>query len=407
MFLRFFYTLREAGLKVSVGDWLTLMQALIGGHGGARLMGLYRLGRALLVKREADFDVYDRVFAHVFEGVEDTFSVDDELLSWLQNPILPRQMSAEDLANLQSLDLDTLREEFEKRLKEQDERHDGGSHWIGTGGTSPFGHGGHHPSGVRVGGQSKNRSAVQVASERRFQNLRGDATIDVRQFGMALKKLRRLGKDGPADTLDIDASIDATCKQGGEIELVFAPDRKNRVKLLLLMDVGGSMDAHAHTCERLFSAAHKANHFKSFTSYFFHNCVYDHLFEDISVWRGPPTKSVVEKLDVDTKVIIVGDAWMSPYELTHPGGAIRYGDFNDRPGLYWLGELRRRFPASVWLNPEPRKIWPAASIHLVRQVFPMFELTLDGLDAAIRMLRGQRPNRPDIAPGTPVPRGAF
>lgn len=395
MFTDFFYHLRSCGLNVGIQEWLGLLQALVRGHARCSLTVFYHLARALVVKQESDFDAYDRAFASFFEGVEAQFTLDDELLQWLQNPVLPRASSEAERQALQQWDLETLRDELEKRMREQTERHDGGSHWIGTGGTSPFGHSGTHPAGIRVGGPGGGRSAVQVAQQRRFQNLRADRVLDTRQIGSALRRLRQLTRDPRRSTLDLDASIDATARQGGEIELVYSAPRTNQVKLLLLMDVGGSMDPHAELCERLFSATHAASHFKHFAHYFFHNCIYETLYSDMRQWEGVPTESVLQQLDATWSVILVGDAWMSPYELTLPNGAIWYAHKNAQPGLWWLQTLRERCPNSVWLNPEPERIWSAPSIDMVRRVFPMFPLTLEGLGEAVDMLRGSTANRPE------------
>jgi hypothetical protein len=396
MFVDFFYHLRGYGLKVTITEWLTLMRALAGGHSRADLSVFYHLARALLVKRESDYDTYDRAFSSFFLGLEDHFRVDEELREWLSNPILP-ELSDEDRAKLQELSLEELREKFLERLAEQKGRHDGGNKWIGTGGTSPFGHGGEHPTGIRVGGGGGGRSAVQIAGSRQFRNLRSDRVLDTRSIGVALRRLKRLDKDDGPEELDLDKTIDQSARNGGEIELVFGPPRRNRIKLLLLMDVGGSMDPHTLLCERLFSAAHAANHFKKFEHRFFHNCVYERLYTDIARWRGEPTSQVLKNLDHTWSVVFVGDAWMSPYELTHSGGAIDYGYKNNDTGLTWLRRIRERCPSSVWLNPEPRKIWNAPTIHLIRQVFPMYPLTIDGLTEAIDVLRGIRPNRPMAA----------
>ncbi len=393
MFVDFFYHLRGYGLKVTITEWLALMRALAIGYSRADLHVFYNLARCLMVKREADFDNYDRAFASFFMGVENHFDISDELLEWLSNPKLPRELTDEERAKLQALDLDELRERFKEVLDEQKERHDGGNRWIGTGGMSPFGHGGEHPTGVRIGGAGGGRSAVQVATDRRFRNLRSDRILDTRQIGLALRRLRKLGKDEGPEELDIDETIDSSARNAGEIDLVFRPPKRNRIKLLLLIDVGGSMDPHTLLCERLFSAAHKANHFKKFEFKFFHNCVYENLYTDISRWKGEPTSRVLKRLDHTWSVCLVGDAWMSPYELTHTGGAIDYYHSNQVTGLDWLRKFRDRCPNSIWLNPEPLRIWNAPTIHLIRQVFPMFELTIDGLTEGIDVLRGIRPNR--------------
>jgi uncharacterized protein len=233
---------------------------------------------------------------------------------------------------------------------------------------------------------------VQVASDRRFRNLRGDRVLDTHQIGVALRRLRRLAKEGGLDELDLDATIDKSARDGGEIDLVFGPPRKNRVKLLLLIDVGGSMDPHAELCEKLFSAAHAANHFQAFESRFFHNCIYENLYTDIYHRRGEPTRDVLKRIDRSWSVILVGDAWMSPFELTHAGGAIDFFHHNRETGLDWLERLRERCPRSIWLNPEPQRIWTAPSVRLIRSVFPMYELTLDGLAEAVDVLCGRRAN---------------
>lgn len=392
MFLDFFYHLRDAGLRISVTEWLTFIEALVRGHARSNLEVFYRIARATLVKRETEWDRFDQAFASFFEGVEMQFALDDALLDWLSNPILPRELTEAERAALPSLDLDTLRDEFLKRLQEQTERHDGGSKWVGTGGTSPFGHGGTNPAGIRVGGTGGGRSAVQIAGARAYRNLRSDRTLDTRQMGAALQRLRRLDRDDGVPELDLERTIDKTAREGGEIELVFGPPRRNRVKLLLLLDVGGSMDPHAELCERLFSAAHKATHFKAFQSYYFHNCVYDQLYRDMAQMTGPRTDEVLAGLDPTWFVLLVGDAYMHPFELTRQGGAIDFARDNRRTGLDWLQEFRRRCPSSIWLNPEPERLWDAPSIRLVRSVFPMFGLTLDGLTEGIDTLRGRRQN---------------
>lgn len=393
MFVDFFYHLRGYGLKVTITEWLSLVRALAEGHGRADLNVFYHLARCLLVKRETDYDTYDRAFATFFMDIEGQFDITEELLSWLAEPVLP-EISDEDRAKLEALDLEQLRDRFRELLAEQDERHDGGNRFIGTGGTSPFGHGGEHPTGIRVGGGGGGRSAVQVAGSRRFRNLRSDRILDTRQIGLALRRLKRLDKQEGPEELDIDLTIDKSARNGGEIELAFVPPRRNRIKLLLLVDVGGSMDPHTLLCERLFSAAHAASHFKKFEYRFFHNCVYERLYTDIARWRGDATGEMLKNLDHTWSVVLVGDAWMSPYELTYSGGAIDFYHKNSDTGLTWLRRIRDRVPNSLWMNPEPRKIWNAPTIHLIRQVFPMYELTIDGLTEAVDVLRGTRPNRP-------------
>jgi uncharacterized protein with von Willebrand factor type A (vWA) domain len=390
MFLDFFYLLRARGLPVGTTEWLGLMEALGMGLEGQSLSGFYHLCRALCVKTEAHLDLYDQCFAEHFRGVEVAQSVKDELAKWLENPILPRALTEEELAQLKALDLDELRRLFEERMREQTERHDGGSRWIGTGGTSPFGQGGQHPTGVRVGEEGGGRSAMQVASQRRFRNLRNDLTLDVRQIGVALRRLRLLTREGQRDELDLDGSIDATARNAGEIDLLFRPERRNRVKLLLLMDVGGSMTPYTRLSEQLFSAAHGVAHFQAFRSFFFHNCVYESLYTDIERRQTRPTLEVLEELDASWFCVLVGDAAMHPYELTMAGGAVDYYHRNEEPGVAWLHRLRRRFPRSAWLNPDPPHYWSGTSVQMIRQIFDMFPLTLDGLDEAVEHLRRAR-----------------
>ena len=389
MFLDFLFHLRTYDIKVSTTEWLVLMRALSTGLGAPNLEHFYTLSRALLIKKESLFDRYDRAFLSFFKDIEDHFDLSEELLDWLNNPILPN-LSPEELAKLQALDLDELREKFLERLKAQTERHDGGSHWIGTGGTSPFGHGGQHPSGIRVGGAGGGRSAVQVAEARRFRNLSQDQVIDTRQMGVALRRLRKLAKEKGPEELHLQKTIDKSARDGGEIDLVFAPPRKNNMKMLLLMDVGGSMDPYVRLSERLFSAAHAANHFKKFKAFTFHNCVYEKLYVDIANYVGVLTDDVLKEVDETWTCLFVGDAWMSPYELVYPGGAIDYGHHNRIPGIEWLKKIKERIPKSVWLNPEPERVWQSESIAMIRRIFPMYHFSVDGLIEAVDDLRGAK-----------------
>ena len=390
MFIDFFYLLREHRIAVSSTEWLTLMEALDQDLAGSSLSRFYHLCRAICVKSESLFDTYDQCFAHYFKGADVPTGLKDELLAWLENPIDPKKLSPEELAALKSLSIEELRKLFEERLKEQDERHDGGNRWIGTGGTSPFGHGGSHPSGVRVGGSGGGRSAMQIASLRRFRNLRSDVTLDIRQIGVALRQLRRLTRDGRPEELDLDGTIDATAKNYGDLEFIFRPERKNAVKLLLLMDVGGSMTPYTRLCEKLFSAAHKATHFKAFKYYYFHNCVYDELYSDMAQMKGEPSGKILDNLDRTWFCILVGDAAMHPAELSSSGGAIDYFQSNSQPGIWWLNRINERLPRSAWLNPEPEAYWNLPSNLMIQQVFKMFPLTVKGLEESVSHLRRVR-----------------
>ena len=365
-------------------EWLAFHQALRGGLIESE-QDLYGLGRALLVHREGHFDAYDLAFLEVFQDVE-VAALSDALKSWLETPIDLGGLSEEAFERVTGMSLDELRERFEELLREQKERHDGGSKWIGTGGTSPFGHSGRSRGGIRVGGPGGGRSAVQVAGERRFRNYRTDVTIDVRQFKVALRALRHLGKEGP-EKLDLDSSIDATSKAGGEIELRFEKERRNTVRLVLMMDAGGSMDPYARMVDRLFSAASEIGHWRSFDHYFFHNCVYSKLYSNIERLRSVPTEELFRKHPADAKFVFVGDACMAPWELSAAGGALSMWDRNQLSGYEWLQRFRRTWKDCVWLNPEPERYWRHETIAAIGRVIPMFPLTLDGLKDATRHLR--------------------
>jgi uncharacterized protein with von Willebrand factor type A (vWA) domain len=386
MFLDFFFTLRRHKIPVSLTEWMLLMQALQQGFAGASLERFYTLARALLVKDVSYYDAYDVAFQETFRGIETPDDILDDVLAWLQDPQTLEELTPEQLAMLSRLDLQALRQLFAERLRQQQERHDGGNRMIGTGGTSPFGTNGRHPAGLRIGGKGGQRSAIQVAEERQFQNYRHDRTLDTRQIQVALKKLRHLRRVGSEEELDLEATVDKTCNNGGDIELVFRPPRKNNAKVLLLMDAGGSMMPYTTLVERLFSAAHKATHFKDLQHYYFHNCVYEQLYTDMRLNKKADTAAILQSLDASYKVILVGDAYMAPEELLEPGGAIYYYHNNNTAGIEWLRRIAAHFHACIWLNPMPERHWDRSTIALIRKVFPMFELTLDGLDRGIKQL---------------------
>lgn len=386
MFLDFFYTLRRHKIPVALTEWRVLMQALSLGFAHSSLERFYTLARSLLVKDVSYYDAYDLAFNEAFQGITTPEEILAEILAWLQDPATLEHLRPEHLALLEQLDLEALRQLFAQRRREQQERHDRGNRMIGTGGTSPFGHNGQHPKGIRVGAEGGQRRAVQVADERLYENYRRDRTLDVRQMQVALKQLRNLKRLGAEEELDLDETIDQTCRNGGEIELVFCPPRQNNAKVLLLMDAGGSMMPYTHLVERLFSAAHQATHFKDVQYYYFHNCVYEQLYTDIRMNQRVSTTTLLHILDADYKVILVGDAYMAPEELLHPGGALYYYHHNDTPGLTWLRRIQEHFRACIWLNPMSEVQWNRTTVHLVRQVFPMFALTLDGLEHGIRHL---------------------
>ena len=395
MFINFFYLLKYYGVPVSITEWMTLMEALSRGMAFSSLYGFYCLARAVLVKSETQYDRYDLAFHHCFKGIETSEELTERALKWLENALPALRISPEERKLFQEWDLDELRRQLEERLKEQKGEHHGGGKWIGTGGTSPFGHSGYHPAGVRLGGQSVNKSAVKVAAERKFRGFRADETIGVRQFEVALRKLRQLSSkvEGPKDELDIDETIQSTADKGGILELVWSRARKNTVKLALIMDSGGSMDAHIRICSQLFSAVNKATHFKDLKFLYFHNCIYEHLFLDpsCSLRNSIKTEDFLRTVEPDYKIVIVGDASMAPSELTMVGGAIDWNVSNNEPGIVWLHRLASHFKHLAWLNPIPAEYWRwtlgAYTIAMIKEIIPMFELTLEGLDSAIKKLK--------------------
>ncbi len=395
MFINFFYLLRERGLQVSLNEWMALMEALDQGLAQSSLTSFYYLCRAVLIKSETDYDKFDLAFAEFFKGVEHVEEIPQQVWDWLENEYkIPARALEAAIQNLKAHDFDELQKMLEERLKQQKEEHHGGGFWIGTGGTSPFGHGGYNPAGIRIGGQGVHKSAVQVAGERNFQDFREDNILDIRSFQMAFRKLRQFSSknDGPRTELDIDQTIKETCDNAGNLKLVFDRPRKNTVKVLLLFDSGGSMWRYSELCSQLFQAAHKSNHFKDLKVYYFHNCMYQNMFTDPSCGRkfAVDTMRILNNIDGEYKVIVVGDAAMSPTELLDRGGACYRYDFNKEPGLEWIRRIKKHYDHMVWLNPIAERFWPVtrgnATIEMVKEEVPMFELSLGGLDAAIKKL---------------------
>jgi uncharacterized protein with von Willebrand factor type A (vWA) domain len=402
MFTQFFFLLRAYGVPVTLTEWLTLMQALASGLAFSSLDRFYLLARSILVKSEAYFDQYDQAFAASFEGIETPLEIADEVWRWLHDPAAFFGLTDEQRRQLQEwlgdVDLQELQRLFEERLREQTEAHHGGDYWVGSGGTSAFGHSGWHPGGIRVGGEGHGRTAVKVAAERRYRGYRTDETVGVRQFELALRRLRQLStkNDAAPEELDLDQTVEETADNAGRLSLVWRRSRRNQVKALLLMDVGGSMHPYVDLCSRLFTAVNQSTHFKDLRLYYFHNCVYDFLYLDerCSADRAVSTRKVLTDLPGDYKLILVGDAEMAPPELLQPYGIIWWGYGNEEPGIEWLRRLRRHFDHSVWLNTLPEREWDFAygrfTIGEIRKVFPMYELTVDGLTAAARRLMVRR-----------------
>ena len=387
MLINFFYTLRAAKLPVSIREYLTLIEALKVGVIGPSVDEFYYLARTTLVKDETQFDKFDRAFGAYFKGVEMVTDFTQELpLEWLKKT-LEQELSPEQKAAIEKLGWDELMETLKKRLEEQKGRHEGGNKWIGTGGTSPFGNSGYNPQGVRIGGKGGNKSAVKVWEQRAYADYDDTLELGTRNIKVALRRLRRFAREGAETELDLDDTIHSTAANAGLLDIKMVPERHNKVKVLLLMDVGGTMDEHIHRVEELFSAA-KAE-FKHLEFYYFHNCVYDFVWKNNKRRYAEkfPTWDIIRKYNKDYKLIFVGDATMSPYEILQPGGSVEYN--NEEPGAEWLQRLTHAFPRYAWVNPEPAGVWQyRQSIAIVQQIMNhrMFPLTLQGLEGAMRLL---------------------
>ena len=399
MFLDFFYGLRDEGVPVAVQEWQMFMTSLEKGLHDSNLLAFYNIAKATLIKSETYYDAFDRVFARVFHGVEGELSANDELNEWLSDPKNFDELTEEQRKMIEELDADELMRRYLETLEEQDERHDGGGRWVGTGGHSPFGNGGEHPTGIRVGGKSKNQSAMKVAEDRRFQEYRTDHTLDIRNVRLALKRLRHLTREGPSDELDLDETVDETCRNAGEIEFVYRADRRNNVRLLLLMDVGGTMEPYYEPVSRLLTALHEERGLREFKSYYFHNCVYERLGTnaDLYVKDAIPTGDILRRFDERWKVLIVGDAAMHPAELMNPRGNINPRFESETRGIDWLMRIREHFDRCVWLNPDPPSDWNhTRTTKVIGEIFPMYALSLDGIQDAVTSLVGARPSAPGI-----------
>lgn len=393
MFISFFYILKQIGVPVSPTAFLTLHKAMDEGLIRS-LDDFYIASRAILVKSERYFDLYDQAFAHHFEGVEllpdDGFEVDEItralLEEWLKDPKEIARALGVDEKELAKLSPDELLEYFKERLKDQTERHDGGNRWIGTGGTSPVGHSGYHPEGMRVGGVSRNKSAVKVAGERRYKDYSASGPLTMSQVGEALKRLRNMVPSGPKDQVNIDTTIKQTLKNAGEIEIVFDRSLKDRLKLMLFIDNGGwSMDPYVDMVQTLFDYA--GSQFKEIRTFFFHNTLYESVWEDASRYKKPVKIMDFAKRDPETRLVFVGDASMAPYELMARGGSIHIQDKSGRSSVENMQFLAETFRHSVWLNPVHPRMWEyTATIRIIGQIFPMFPLSLDGLDGAVQSL---------------------
>ncbi|MCG5259928.1 VWA domain-containing protein [Cupriavidus gilardii] len=389
MLIDFFFSLRHAKLPVSVKEYLTMLEALKAQVIAPSIDEFYYLSRMTLVKDEKHFDKFDQTFAAYFKGVENLVDWKSDIpLDWLQKT-LERELSPEEKAKIEAMGgLDKLMERLKQLLEEQKEKHEGGNKWIGTGGTSPFGHGGYNPEGIRIGGPSKgNRTAIKVWETRAYRDYDDQVELGTRNIKVALRRLRRFAREGADTELDLDDTIHSTAANAGLLDIKLRPERHNKVKVLMLMDVGGSMDDHIKRVEELFSAA--KTEFKHLEYYYFHNCVYDYVWknnrrrhaEKIATW------DLIHKYTPDYKVIFVGDATMSPYEILQPGGSVEYN--NPEAGAVWLNRLIDQFPRFVWLNPEPEGLWQyRQSISVINQIMKsrMYPVTIAGLEQAMKVL---------------------
>jgi uncharacterized protein len=389
MFQRFFTELRAARVPVTLKEYLVLIEALEKDAIPPEVEDFYYLSRATLVKDERHLDKFDRVFGHVFKGLENTAEAvnADIPAEWLR-ALTEKFLTEEEKAQIEALGgWDKLMETLKQRLEEQKKRHEGGSKWIGTGGTSPYGSSGFNPEGVRIGGEGGQRRAVKVWDRREYKNLDDSVELGVRNIKIALRRLRKFARTGAPDELDLPGTIDKSAKEG-YLDIVLRPERRNAVKVLLFLDIGGSMDSHVKLCEELFSAAR--SEFKHMDFFYFHNCLYESVWKDNRRRHDEKTSTwdVLHKFPHDYRIVFVGDATMSPYEITYPGGSVEH--WNEEPGAVWLQRVAEIYERVVWLNPTPRAHWDhTPSIQLVREIIGqnrMFPLTIAGLDSAMREL---------------------
>ncbi len=386
MFINLFRSLRKRGVPVSFNEWLLLQNALSENLMDSSMKRFYYLARAILIKTEAHFDKYDQAFLECFSHIEST----EELARRVEEEMLrlpPLDLTEEEKLMVDKLSLEEVRKNFLEQIKKKDfSPHVGGNRAIGVRGRSTQGAWGYNPAGVRIGQhKSRMRSAIQIAEQRNFRNYRDDITLDTRSIKTVLSYIRQVVREGPKDSLDLDRTIDATCRNAGELEFVWDRERKKRIKLMLLMDAGGTMTPHTDLVSRLFSAAKDV--VKDLKFYYFHNCIYQELYTDIWQLKTIPTRKVLEQTNRNYKVILVGDAYMAPSELLSPNGAIDYWYRNDRPGVEWLIDIRKRFRKAIWLNPEPSAWWTSVpTTRIIRKIFPMYELTISGMRSGARAL---------------------
>jgi len=393
MFVHFFHELKSANVPVSLREYLTLLEAMDKNVIENKVEDFYYLSRSALIKDERNLDKFDRIFSHVFKGLDSLEEGDIAQIpeDWLKS-LTEKFLTEEEKAQIEALGgWEKIMEELQKRLDEQEERHEGGSKWIGTGGTSPFGADGFNPEGVRIGQkEGRHGKAVKVWDKREYKNLDDSVELGTRNIKMALRRLRRFAREGHADELDLPGTISSTARQG-YLDIKMVPERKNKINVLIFFDVGGSMDSHIKLCEELFSAAR--TEFKNMEYFYFHNCLYEYVWKDNHRRHQErmETWDVLHKYPSDYKVIFVGDATMSPYEITYAGGSVEH--WNEEPGGVWMERIQQVYESAIWLNPVAERHWEyTPSIQVLEQIFQdrMYPLTLDGLDGAMKELSRAR-----------------
>ncbi len=397
-FSEFFYRLREAGLKVSLDEWMTLMEALDRGLADSNIRRFYYLSRCILVKSEADYDLYDQIFRAYFEAGTAEAGIPDSLFSYLRTPMEQMPYDEEEVDERTTLSYDELESLLAQRLAEQKNEHNGGIRWIGTGGTSPLGNSGYSHDGFRIGGTGNRQRAMQVVSEVSYRDFREDEPLDIRHFQTALRRLRQFSaRQGQMrDELDLEATVAKTCENAGMLRLVYDYPRKNTVKLITMFDSGGSMEKYARLCSRLFQAVSKENHFKDLKIYYFHNCPYNKLYKDpgCNLAESIDTQWMLRNTDRDYRLLLVGDASMASWELRYYNGNRRNRVSDGVSGVAWLKRIVDHCEQAVWMNPIPKPQWETArgrtTIERIRSVVSMYPLSVEGLEAAIRKLLGIR-----------------
>ena len=396
MFLDFFLTLKKEGLPVSIKEYLDMLEGLDRQVIDLSVEDFYFLCRTVMIKHEQYLDRFDVIFGKYFKDISSFNELAEKEIpqEWLEQ-FMNREFTEEEKAMIKAMGgLEELMNAFKDLLEEQDERHEGGNKWIGTGGTSPFGHGGYNPEGFRMGGPGGQKSAVKVWEKRNYRNYDESLELNTRNIKVALKRLRILTREGLDEELDLDTTIQKTCKNAGWLDIEMVPSKKNRVKVLIFFDAGGSMDPHIEVCSQLFSAARAE--FKHLEYFYFHNCIYESVWKDNKLrWNERiPTFDIIHKYNSDYRIIIVGDATMSPYELTAAGGSVEH--YNDEPGLTWLQRIKDKYPYIIWINPTNEHYWEGVySLKMLKELFDdrMYPMTLEGLTKGMKMLKGKKIKR--------------